>query len=531
MRRRSFIKGSAATLAAMGAVGQAPAVFGQAAGNRVLTMVPHANLTSVDPIWTTAYISRNHGYMVYDTLFGTDSNFQVRPQMASGHEVSSDGKTYTIRLRDGLKFHDGQPVLAKDAVASLNRWAKRDSFGQFAWTLLDQISATDDKTISVRLKQAFPGLLTAIAKPSSNVPFIMPERVAATDAFQQIRPDDVIGSGPFKFVRAEYRPGDRMTWEKNTDYVPRSEPASWSAGGKVVNVDRVVWRILPDSQTAAAALQSGEVDWYEQPAPDLLGVLRRARNIKVEILDNLGNMAMMRFNHLHPPFNNPAIRRAVQMAVNQADYLSAMMGNDAELGRECLSMFTCGTPLASDTANDIMKIRSVERARAALREAGYNNERVVVISPTDIPISNAASQVTNDLLRRIGMNVEYRATDWGTVVQTRASREPGAWNIFHTWWVGADMANPAVSSGLRGNGAGAWFGWSEDPQIEELRNQWMVAPNDQESRRLAGEIQKRALEQMPFVTVGHFFLPSAYRTNLTGVLPGPVPWFWGVSKA
>ncbi len=529
MRRRTFLKGSAASVAAMAAAGRAPALA-QPAGNRVLRMIPHANLTSVDPIWTTAYISRNHGYLVWDTLFGTNERFEIKPQMAAGHDVSSDRKTYTITLRDGLKFHDGEPVRAKDAVASLKRWMKRDSFGQFADTMTDEISARDDKTIVIRLKQPFAGLMDALGKPSSNVPFIMPERVANTDPFQQISVDSVVGSGPFKFERGEYRPGAGMVWSKFADYVPRNEPPSWSAGGKVAKVDRVEWRIIPDAATASAALQAGEVDWWEQPAPDLIAVVRRNRNVKVEILDNLGNLAMMRFNHLHPPFNNPAIRRAVATAVNQQDYLAAMMGSEPEMAKECYSVFTCNTPLASEIGADDYKAHSLERSRQALRAAGYNNEKVVVIAPTDIPISNAASEVTRQLLQNLGMNVEYRATDWGTVVQTRASREPGAWNIFHTWWVGADMANPAISSGLRGNGAGAWFGWPTDETIEGLRNQWMVASNEADSRRLAQEIQSRALQMAPFAVVGQFFLPAAYRTNLRGVLPGPVPWFWNIEK-
>ena len=530
MRRRTFLKGTAASVAAMAAAGSAPALA-QPAGNRVLRMIPHANLTSVDPIWTTAYISRNHAYMVWDTLYGTDERFEIKPQMAAGHEVSSDGKVYTITLRDGLKFHDGERVLAKDAVASLKRWMKRDSFGQFADTLIDEMTARDDKTLVIRLKQAFPALLQAIGKPSSNVPFIMPERVANTDPMQQISVDNCVGSGPFKFERGDYRPGASMAWSKFADYQPRNEPPSWSAGGKVAKVDRVEWRIIPDSATAAAALQAGEVDWWEQPAPDLLAVLRRNRAVKVEILDNLGNMAMMRFNHLHPPFNNPGVRRAVLAAANQADYLAAMMGGDQELARECYSVFTCGTPLASEVGAEEAKAHNLERAKQMLREAGYNGERTVIIAPTDIPISSAASQVTNQLLRSLGMNVEYRATDWGTVVQTRASREPGAWSLFHTWWVGADMANPAVNPGLRGNGLNGWFGWATEPRLEELRNQWMVAPDAAASTRIAQDIQRVAMQTAPFVTVGWFFLPAAYRANLRGVLPGPVPWFWNIEKA
>ena len=249
------------------------------AQGKLLKFVPEADLRSLDPIWTTAYITRNHGYMVYDVLFATDADFKVQPQMVDKYEVSADKLSYTFTLRDGLKFHDGAPVRSADCIASIERWAKRDVFGQRLGEMTEAWTAVDDKTFRLKLKKPFPYVLEALAKPSSNVPFIMPERIAKTDAFTAIT--DATGSGPFKFVKEQWVPGNKVVYVKNTDYVPRKEAPSWGAGGKVVKVDRVEWIYIPDAATAAAALNTGEVDWWQQVPVDLVPIVQRNKDIKV----------------------------------------------------------------------------------------------------------------------------------------------------------------------------------------------------------------------------------------------------------
>ena len=255
--RRSFIATSAAATAAVATPHRARAQ--RAADPRVLRFVPQANLTSLDPIWTTAAVTENHGWTIFDTLYGLTDDLKVQPQMAEGHTVSDDGLTWQIRLREGLKFHDGEPVRAQDCAASLARWARRDTFGQSLGAVVDAWEAADDRTIRIRLKSRFPLLIDALSKPAANVPFIMPERLAKTDPFQQVT--EMIGSGPFRFLRDEYVSGSRVAYARFDGYVPRQEPASRNAGGKVARFERVEWTIIPDSATAAAALQAGEIDW------------------------------------------------------------------------------------------------------------------------------------------------------------------------------------------------------------------------------------------------------------------------------
>ncbi|HSE79103.1 MAG TPA: ABC transporter substrate-binding protein [Alphaproteobacteria bacterium] len=520
-------------IAAVAAVATAFASHDVAAqsSSKTLKFIPQADLRIVDPVWTTAYITRNHGYMVYDTLFATDANFKVQPQMAETHTASPDGLTHTIKLRDGLKWHDGQPVKPADCIASIRRWSKRDAFGQKTAEMIAEMTVVDDRTFAIKLKAPYPALIESLGKLSSNVPFMMPERVANTDANEQIK--ETIGSGPFKFVREEWVPGNKVVYVKNTDYVPRKEPPSWAAGGKVVKVDRVEWVYIPDPATAAAAMSAGEADIWEQLHPDLVPVLARSRDIVVDNIDPLGSIGIIRFNHLQPPFNNPKMRQALQYLVDQKEYLTAIAG-DQKNWKTCYAYYTCDTPMASEAGAEVLKgARSLDKAKQLVKEAGYNGEKIVVLSATDQPIVHGQALITTELLRKIGVNVELHANDWGTLITRRASKEPvdkGGWSIFHTWWVGPDMVNPALNSALRGNGAGAWFGWPTNEKIEKLRNDWFVAPNLDEQKKLAAEIQMAAYEAAPYIPVGQFKIPTAYRKNISGIIVAPVAFLWNIEK-
>jgi peptide/nickel transport system substrate-binding protein len=525
MRRRDVLKAAAVLPLA------APALA-QPAGANVLKIIPQANLTSLDPIWTTATITRHHSYLVYDQIVAVDGTYTARPQMADGWTIENDGRTYTFTLRDGLRFHDGEPVRAKDCVASINRWGKRDQFGQELMAVVDEVAALDDRRFRIRLKRPFPLLLTALGKENASPCFVMPERVAMTDPFTQIR--EPIGSGPYRFVQDEWVPGAKVGYMRNAAYVPRQEAPNWISGGRHARVERIEWNIIPDPATASAAMQQGEADFWELPLHDLLPTLRRNRNLVVHVRDQLGTYAMMRFNHLHPPFNNLAIRRAVAMAVNQEDYMRAVVGDDPAGWKQCLSFWTCGTANESLIGSELMASPSIERAKAALAAAGYNNERVVLIAPSDFPTIFAVSQVTADLLRKLGMNVDFVSADWGTVVQRRASREPperGGWNIFHTTWSGADHINPAAHQPIRGNGTGGWFGWATDPETERLRAEWFTATDTAAQKAATDGMQARAMANVPYVPLGAFLHPNVWRRTISGVIDAPVLVFYNIAKS
>jgi len=531
MIRRRTLLGAAPAAALAASLG--PARLWAQSAQKTLRFIPQADLRSIDPIWTTAYVTRNFGYLVFDTLFALDKDLKPQPQMVESWTASEDKLTHKFTLRDGLKWHDGQPVRAADCVASIQRWAKRDPFGQKMIEVVGAMNADSDQTFTIALKSPFPLLLEALGKLSSNVPFMMPERIAKTDAFQQI--PEAIGSGPFKFVKEEWVPGNKAVFVKNADYVPRKEPPSLAAGGKVAKVDRVEWVYIPDTATAAAALSAGEADWYEQPPQDILPVFAANKDISVAITDPFGSIGVLRFNHLLPPFDNPKMREAVLNLVDQKDYMRAVAG-DEKYWKACAAIFVCGgTPFESTAGADaLMKGPNVEKAKALIKEAGYNGERIVLLSATDQPIVQNQALVTTEALRKAGLNVDMQANDWGTLITRRASKEPidkGGWNIFHTWTAAPDMLSPAVNNPLRASGEKAWFGWPSDPTLEELIDAWFKAPDAAAQKKLADDIQIEAYtKEVPYVPTGQFVIPTAYRKNLQGIIVAPVAFLWNVEK-
>jgi peptide/nickel transport system substrate-binding protein len=532
MDRRTLLKAVAgAGTLAMSQKLAVPALA-QGAAARILRFVPQSDLANFDPIWGTQYVVRNASAMVWDTLYGVDENLQPQRQMVESEEVSADGLTWTFKLRPGLKFHDGEKVLAKDVVASLNRWAARDQMGLLLKAIQQDLTAVDDPTVRWVLKKPFPKMLLALGKVSTQVACIMPERVAKTDPFKQIT--EYVGSGPMRFVRNEWVSGDRAVFEKFADYVPRQEPGSWLAGGKRILVDRIEWKVMPDPGTAAAALQNGEIDWWENPISDLVPLLRKNRNVMVDIADPLGNIGSFRMNHLYPPFNDVRARRAVLMAMSQEDYMRAIVGDDNNLWKPLPGFFTPGTALYTEEGGDILKgPRNIDGAKKLLAQSGYAGQPVTCLVAQDQPITKAQGDVTADLLKRLGMNVDFAAIDWGTVGARRAQKTPpgqGGWQMFHTWHAGADCINPAVAVGTRANGDKAWFGWPDVPEVEAQIAAWYAAKTLDEEKAAIRRLNKAALDNVVYAPTGFFLGYQAWRKNVSGVVKGPLPFFWGVAK-
>ncbi|HSU64272.1 MAG TPA: ABC transporter substrate-binding protein, partial [Burkholderiales bacterium] len=425
------------------------AVCTAAAQDKVLRIVPHSNLNILDPIWTTQYMARNHGYMVYDTLFGTDEKNRIQPQMVERWGESPDHRLWSFTLRPGLAFHDGRPVTGEDVVASLERWGKRDAMGQKLMTFVERMDAPQANSFRIFLREACGFVLEALGKPSSNVPFIMPKRVAETPAEKQI--DDATGSGPYIFVKEEFKPGDRAVYVKNARYVPRKEPPSGTAGGKHVYVERVEWNLaLRDAQAQVNALIRGEVDILEAPAFESYPPLQDDKNIQVVNSNPLGLQYMCRFNHLHPPFNNQKVRQAALAAMAEEPFLRAQVGIK-EFYRTCPSMFTCGTPYGSAKGSDIQSKSNMRKAQELVKASGYDGTPVVLMKPTDLAAIQKLPDVAAQLLRQAGFKVDLQAMDWNTLVTRRAKKDPpaqGGWNMFCTAWVAPDiwnpLANPAV---------------------------------------------------------------------------------------
>ncbi len=524
LRRRTVLGGGAALLAAPRIARADPAA--------VLRFIPQSDLAVLDPVWTQAYVTRNHGLMVFDTLYGTDGHYQPQPQMVAGHTVDPGGLRWTMTLREGLRFHDGAPVLARDCVASIRRWGVRDSFGQTVLAVTDELSAPDDRTIQFRLKQPFPLLTAALGKAGSNICAIMPQRLAETDPFKQVT--EMVGSGPFRFVPAERVAGSLTVYRRFEGYVPRPDGVTdFTAGPKIVHFDRVEWHVLPDAATAAAAMQRGEMDWWENPSFDLLPLLRKDPKLAVSLQEPSGYIGVMRFNQLQPPFDNPALRRALLGAVSQPDFMQAAAGEDRAFWRDGVGMFCPETPMASDAGMAVLNgKRDMDAVRRAVAASGYKGERVVLPVPSDFPILQVLGDVGADMLKQAGLNVDVQATDWGTLLQRLAKTDgvdAGGWSVFHTYWSGLDMLNPAVNSSLRGNGKAAGRGWPTAPKLEALRTQWLDSTTEADQKAIASAMQVQAFEDVPYIPLGQVLAPVARLATLHGMLNG-FSLFWNVSS-
>ncbi|MBI1779563.1 MAG: ABC transporter substrate-binding protein [Proteobacteria bacterium] len=515
---------SALSLISLPALAQTPA----GATSKTLKLVPHADLRNIDPVWTTAIITRNHAYMVYDALFGVDEGFAPRPQMVGEETVSADGLTYTLTLRSGLKFHDGVSVTAADAAASVSRWMKRDAEGQALASVLAEIKAIDVRTLTVKLKQPYGFVESSLGRIGAPA-FIMPERVARTDAFQQI--DDTTGSGPYRFERPEWRPGNLAVYTRFKDYAPRAEPTVLTAGAKLVKLERVEWVYLPDPATAVAALNSGEVDMIEAPTPDLLPLFQGNANVKIAVADPLGMQVVLRPNHLQPPFDNPKARQALYYLVQQSEYMRVMAGSP-EYWRSCDSLFMCGTPTATSAGAEIFDKPDLAKAKQLFEEAGYKGEPVVVLYPTDHP-SGPAALVTAENLRKIGVNVRLEAMDWATLTTRRASKNPvssGGWSIFHTRTDGVSAASPLANNPVGAGCEKAWFGWPCDSEAERLRLAWPFEADEKKRRDIVERLQLRLIEIGSYVVVGQYTMPTAYRSNVVGLIASPALVLWNIEK-
>jgi peptide/nickel transport system substrate-binding protein len=525
MKRRTLITTAAAALAAPR--------LSLAASAKTLRFVPQADLPNLDPILTTQLVVRNAALLVFDMLYGTDSQVRPQPQMAEGHELSSDQLTWTFRLREGLKFHDNTPVLSKDCVASLKRWMARDTLGLRLKRQLNAIEVIDDRRFRIQLERPFPLMLFALGKNGTNVAVIMPERIANGDPFKGIT--EYVGSGPMMFKRDEWLVGSKAVFERFAGYVPRQEKADWLAGGKVMKLDRVEWITMPDSSTAAAALQSGEIDWWEQPVNDVVPLLKTNKAIRVDIADPLGNIGIFRLNHLQPPFNDVRVRRAVQLAMSQEDMMRALVGDDTALWKTLPSFFTPGTPSYTEAGGEPLKgERHYDESRRLLAEAGYKGEPVVMLVAADVPITKAQGDVAADVLQKIGMKVDYRALDWGTVGARRTSKaapDQGGWNIFFSWTPGAGAINPAGYSMIDCGGDTAWFGWPKSDQIQQLIAAWYDAPDEASQNKAMAEVNRASMEFVTYLPTGFFLSNTAWRSNVTGIVKAPFPVFWGVEKA
>ena len=511
--RRTLLAGLGASLAA-------PSIA-RAAGD-TLVFSPVTDLTGLDPFFSATDMTTHHVGLVFETLYAMDETLTPRPHLVEGTAIEDDGKRWRITLRDGIRFHDGEPLRAQDAVASIQAWIRTgDAFARKIASVTDSLEATSDRELQFRLKKPFPLLAHGLAKPASVIPCIMPARIA--EIAGSGKPIDVVGTGPYRYLPAERLAGARLAYTRYDTYRTRQEAPSYMAGARIAHFGRVEWHIIPDSSTAAASLQKGEIDWMHDLPPDLAPLLRRDPKVRVQVQDFIGGELYLRMNGLHPPFNNPAIRRAVLAGIDQSNFMQAAFGDDKSLWRTPVGVWSLGKPMSTDAGTEAMA-GDLARARRLLAEAGYRGEKVVVLHAGDYPMVSAVGLVGADLLRRMGFDVDVVTLEYPAANQRRNSRNPptqGGWNVFFGPFNGYNRYDPAAHVGINP----AFSGWIPLDEIQTLRENWFDEPDLAKRQAIAREIQMLVWRDVPYLPLGSYAPLTAFRGELSGVLKGGATFF------
>ncbi len=502
-----------------------------AASAQTLKVAMGSDVKILDPIWTSAYIQRDFGYMVWDVLFALNDRFEVKPEMVETWSVSPDKLVWTFTLRDN-KWSNGQPVTSEDCIASIRRWAARDSMGQKMILSVDGFEAVDTRTFKMKMKEPYGLVLESLGKVSSNAPFMMPRKTAETSPTAQIKVEDVIGSGPYVFKADEWKPGEKVVFLKNSVSTPRDEPPSGMAGGKRALVDRVEWIWIPDAQTQVNALLGGEIDLLQSPPHDLLPILAKDKSVKLFDSNPVGSQYEFRFNTVIRPFDDPRIRHAAMVAFGQEDFLKATIG-DPKYYKVCKQPFVCGTPLGSDEGMADVLNQDAAKAKALLAAASYDGTPVVLMQASDIPAMANLGPVAKAQLEAAGFKVDLQAMDWQTLVTRRTKKEPadkGGWNALFTYSGASDILNPVSANLFNAACEKAAYGWPCDAEIERLRDAFAKETDPATQKQIAIELQKHWVEAPTFVPLGQLYQPAALRTNIDGMIAAPATVLWNITK-
>ena len=499
------------------------------AADKVLKAVVHADLKILDPTWTTIYITNRFSYLIYDTLFSFNSKFEPQPQMVERYTVSDDKMVYTFTLRPGLTFHDGQPVTAADCVASLKRWMARIASGQNLAKFTAGLDVVDASSFRLTLKEPYGMVIESLGNPGTA--FIMPERAAGLPLTEQILTS--VGSGPFVMQRDQWRPGNKAIFTANRAYKPRPEKADYLSGGKIPRLDRLEWLYIPDANTTLSALMTGEIDYFEAPPLDFIRLLKDLPDVTVLNIDRLGVQGLIRPNSSQPPFNNYKARQALLYLIDQAEFMEAVVGDKSLYMEFCGAFFLCNSANETDVGSGPMRKPDIAKAKALLKDGGYNGEKMVLLQPTDRPQYAAAMTVLAAQLRKAGVNVDMQAADWSTISVRRAKKDPvekGGWHLFITTHGGPDPTVPPTNSWFGSRCEASNAGWACDDQLEKLVDGWSRELDPARRRGLIEQVQTRAYESLPYVPFGQFFQPIAFRKKVTGVLESGVPVYWNIDK-
>ena len=501
---------------------------------RPIKLVLNVGLQVLDPIAGPSFVTRNFAYMVFDTLVSMDGKGEYKPQMLESWTSSDDHLTWTFKLRPKLVFSDGAPVTPEDCVVSLKRWGDRDNIGRRLMAATKSLKATGPDTFVLELSRPFGGVIAALGKPSVQVPFIMPARIASgTPATTPVK--EIVGSGPFLFLRDQWVPGERAVFRRNPAYVPRDERADGLAGGKVARAEQVEFINMGDPGLRAAALQNNEIDYLEYAPSDYLERFRSDKNLVISQAGGIAQiMGAISINHRQPPFDNVLVRRALQAALVRTETLAAY-GLPKDMVRpDCVSMLMCGTTLSTGAGGEIIRDPSIAKAKELLKQSGYKGEPIAWLQPADSALLNPLGLVVMDLLKQAGFNLDVQTSDWSSIAARWNQNQlvaQGGWNLVPVVYTGFDMSDPLGNNGIGFNcSQNNTWGYCA-PSLTPLIQQFEAESDVGKRKALAGQMQIIAYENVNFPITGQFSAPAVWRSSLKGVVDFGFPIMWNLERA
>ena len=465
-------------------------------------------LKFLDSQHTTAGVTADANQMAYEGLFHSDLEEIQQPMLVDNFAITDGGLKWTLKLREGINFHNGEPLTAQDIIGSFTRvWDKASQWRSVRESFIDSFEAADDNTLVLQLKKPTQAVMIALSRNQPFPPYAIPKSIWSLPQSEPAQ--EVIGTGPYMFE--EWRIGDRWSLVRYDDYKPSSLPTSGMAGRHVAFADRVVWIEIPDDASQVAALETGQVDIIPQAPGDFVDRLLKNRDIQV-VGEPERNLIGVWLNNIRPPFDDVRARRAVLMAYPATDAMFAAFGPPISWTTSG-SIFYCFSEWATELGAEDYDSRNVEGARALIEEAGLTGTEVTMMVSTSHPPMEAAGRIFKDMLEEIGLVPDYQAQEWASLVSKRG--DPDKWDLFTTWSAIGTAWGGGTAAHLKKEG---WFHNYQDPDgvFSSLIEQAWEATSFEDQKRIHDEIQVRFYQEVPFLPIGWFGFSSAARKEVKG---------------
>lgn len=485
--------------------------------DRTLNVAYMAQPPTLDPHVTVSVATTEIGRNIYESLLAFNENNEAAPLLAESFEPSEDLKSITFKLREGVKFHNGKEMTADDVVASMERWKELNGKAK-TYFADSEFVKEDDYTVILKMDKPFT-IAKYILATNINFPAIMPKEIIENAPTAGVK--EYIGTGPFKLD--EWKQDQYIKLVKNEEYQSAGNTPDGLVGKKEVLVDEVYFRMVPDSSTRTAGIQTGEYDIALQIPYDNFPVLESDSNL--EMITHPEGFSSVVFNNRNGLFSNEKARQALNLAVNKTEVLMAAFASDqfyteehGLLSKEFISWY-------SEEGKDQYDAYNPEAAKKLFEEAGYNGEVLTILTTRDYEDQYQSAVVIQANLQKIGVETELKVYDWPTLMDVREDDQ-----FYDLMTMGYNPVTDPTQINFLDSRIN-YTGWTDSAEIDSLLDQLMVAPSDEEAKEIFSKLQKENWDYLPAVKFGDYDAIASIRSNVKDFewFHGPV--LWNVTKS